>query len=493
MTALTRNLADAEATDHDIIIVGGGVHGVALTLEAARRGYRPLLIERADFNSGTSWVSLRIIHGGLRYLQSMDIRRFFESVSERRWFLRNFPDLVGVMPCLMPLYNRGLKRRCTFGPALKLNDALSFRRNLDVRADRHIPSAGLIDNAQVAELFPRIDQENLRGGGRWFDGVMRQHQRLVIEMLRWAADAGATCLNYTQVNTVTTHGGSVRGVEATDQTTGQTHAFTAPLVINAAGPHCAAFAEHVDQPQPELFRPSMAFNLLLDHDPLSSCAVALEPKTPDARTYFVLPWTVNGKPRIFAGTFHCPWPAGAPLDNPQPTQAQIDTFLSDLNTAVPGLALGREHVMRTYCGLLPAEHEGTEETAHRPVWIEHGKHGGPAGLFSVSGVKYTTARLIAEQTLHRVFGPKLRAYRPAAARPAAQDALDFQDYRPNMDNPDAIRRVAQLESVVNLDDMIHRRTDWGADPAAEEQAREALRNVLDLGPAPPTVVGADAA
>ncbi len=492
MTALTRDIAAAESTDHDLIVIGGGVYGVCLTLEAARRGYRPLLLERGDFNAGTSWNSLRIVHGGLRYLQSMDVRRFFESVSERRWFFRQFPDLVGVMPCLMPLYNRGLKRRSTFGMALRINDALSLRRNVGVRADRHLPHTGLVSDEQVAEWFPRVDRDGLRGGGRWFDGVMRNHQRLVMEMLRWAVDAGATVLNYTEAKALTTHAGAVRGVEAVDRVTGTAHLFTAPVVVNAAGPRCVAVAETLDQAHPELFRPSVAFNLLIDHEPLASCAVALEPKLPDARTYFVLPWEVNGRPRVLAGTFHAPWRNDRPFDDPTPDESLVATFLNDLNTAVPGLALRREHVLRVYAGLLPAEEEGTEHTAHRPVWVDHGKANGPAGLFSVSGVKYTTARLVAEQTLHRVFGRKLRDYRPAAARPAPQDGLDFAVYRSPANTPEAIRRIASLESVVYLDDMIHRRADWGADPAAEADARAALSDVI--GDTPPTrALDADAA
>ncbi len=484
MPDLTRNPRAAEGREYDVIVVGGGVYGITLTLEAARRGYRALLVERHDFNAGTSWNALRIVHGGLRYLQSMDLRRFFESVGERRWFLRHFPDLVGVLPCLMPLYNRGLKRRSTFGTALRLNDLLSWRRNAGVRADRHLPHGHLIDSTATHDLFQRVDPSGLCGAGRWYDGVMLNHQRLMIEILRWATNAGAIALNYVRAETVNTHGGRASGIEATDTVTGDTQTFNAPVVVNAAGPRCAAFAEHTDRAHTELFRPSVAFNLLIDHEPLSSCAVAVEPKQDDARTYFVLPWTVDGTPRILAGTFHAPWPQDAPLDDPQPSDAQINTFLDDLNAAVPGLTLDRSHVLRVYCGLLPAEEPGTEHTAHRPVWIDHGRADGPVGLFSVSGVKYTTARLVAEQTLRRVFGRKLRDYREAAARPEAESALDFADYRPNLDRPDELRRVARLESVVYLDDMIHRRTDWGADPRVAAEAADALRDVLELPAVP---------
>lgn len=474
--SLQRNPTAAASADHDLIVVGGGVYGVTLVLEAARRGYRPLLLERRDFNAGTSFNALRIVHGGLRYLQSMDIRRFYESVGERRWFFRNFPDLVAPLSCLMPLYNRGLKRRSTFGMALRLNDLLGLRRNDGVDPSRHLRRGKIINNAQVESMFPQVDRAGLHGGGCWYDGVMAHHQRVIIEMLRWAVSCGGTVLNYTEATGIASHGGAVQGVDATDTVAGATHSFTAPVVINAAGPRSAALAESLGQPAPQLFTPSMAFNLLIDHPPLSASAVAVEPKEPGARTYFVQPW----RGRMLAGTFHAPWPADGPLDDPQPSEAQIDEFLRDLNTAVPGLALQREQVLRVYCGLLPAEKPGHEETAHRPVWVEHGRSGGPTGLFSVSGVKYTTARLVAEQTLRRVYGSKLRDYAADTDRPPAAHGLDFYDYRPNAGNADAIRAFAELESVVYLDDMIHRRTDWGADPRDAEHARAELEGVLEL-------------
>ena len=99
---IARRPAASAARAYDLVVVGGGIHGVALAFEASRRGYRAVLLERADFGGGTSWSSLRIVHGGLRYLQSLDLRRFRESAAEQRWFLRHFPDLVRPLPCLMP-------------------------------------------------------------------------------------------------------------------------------------------------------------------------------------------------------------------------------------------------------------------------------------------------------------------------------------------------------------------------------------------------------
>jgi len=108
---IKRAPAAAAAQRFDLAVIGAGIHGVCLALQAAERGLRVLLLERADFGSGASGNSLRVVHGGLRYLQSLDVARFRESVAERRWFARTFPGLVEPLPCLMPLYAEGLLRR----------------------------------------------------------------------------------------------------------------------------------------------------------------------------------------------------------------------------------------------------------------------------------------------------------------------------------------------------------------------------------------------
>src|SRR3546814_941276 len=117
-------------------------------------GRRALLVERGDFGGGTTWNSFRILHGGLRYLQRLDLRRFRESVGERRWFLRHFPDLVEPLPCLLPLYNAGLRRPAIFRLAFLVDALLSRRRNHGIRSDRSLPSARLVDPAEVIRLFP---------------------------------------------------------------------------------------------------------------------------------------------------------------------------------------------------------------------------------------------------------------------------------------------------------------------------------------------------
>ncbi len=153
--AITERALEALAAErYDLVIVGGGIYGVMVSLEAVRRGLHPLLLERSDFGAATSHNSLRIVHGGLRDLQRVDLRRYYECVQERRWFLQNFPDLVEPLPCLMPLYGQGLRRPWVFRVGLMLNAALSLRRNVGVAPSLRLPSGGMLSREETSAIFP---------------------------------------------------------------------------------------------------------------------------------------------------------------------------------------------------------------------------------------------------------------------------------------------------------------------------------------------------
>jgi glycerol-3-phosphate dehydrogenase len=475
---IRRDPEQATSRPHDLIVIGAGIYGVAMTLEAARRGLRVVLVERDDLGGATSWNSLRILHGGLRYLQTLDLPRFFDSVAERRWFCRHFPELVAPLPCLMPLYGRGMKRPSIFRIALQMNDTLSFRRNAGVDPGCRLPGGRVLSAEQTLDRYPQTPREGLQGAGLWYDVVMPNSQRVLIEMLHWACAAGAMALNYASAEELRVQAGVVQGIEALDRVTGQTLTLEAPVVYNCAGPWSRALGEQFDRDLPTLFEPSLAFNVLLDREPLSDAALAVEP--PGGPMYFMHPF--HG--RVFAGTSHWPW--SGEVSRPEPTDAQLDSFLDDLNRAAPGLNVTRDHVLRVFAGLLPSRRPGSKDLAIREALHDHGRHGGPQGLFSLCGVKYTTARRAAADALTLAWRDRggLPGYLPNTS-PPVDTRIEHTDTRwlfttPAPEAADALRRIVAEESVMHLDDLLLRRTDWLADPREEPAVRGRTGALLNL-------------
>lgn len=456
--AIRRDPAAAAAAGHDLIVVGGGIYGVMLALEAGRRGRRALLLERDDFGGATSRNHLRTVHGGLRYLQSLDLPRFFESVGERRWFLAHFPALVQPLPCLMPLYGRGLLRPSVMRAALLLNDGLGAGRNRGVAAGQRLPGGRIAGRAETQDLFPQVDRRGLKGAALWHDAAMPEHQRLLMEILRWACGLGATALNYVQAGELLLQRGQVRGVLAHDLLQGGSLEFRAPIVINAAGPWSRELAQAFDQDCPRLLpRRLLLFNVLFRRQALSEAALALVPPTRPGHTYFVHNW----QGRLLAGTGEVP--LADDEREPAPRPEHLSAFIADMNDAVPGLDLVQGDIENVYAGVLPASAGG--RLASREAILDHGARQGPAGLYSVSGVKYTTSRLVAEKVLKKVF-PAARP-RPAAPPPAANSRRWFfrYDWRPSQDwRAEELRPLVAEEAVVRLDDLILRRTGLGENP-----------------------------
>jgi glycerol-3-phosphate dehydrogenase len=264
---------------------------------------RVLLVERGDFGEATSYNSLRIIHGGLRYLQNLDFGRFRESVTDRQWFLRNFPDLIRPLPCLMPLYGVGVRRPLVFRFALLLNDALSRNRNEGLGPDSRLPPGKVISAQEVLSIFPLAEAQGMQGGAVWYDAFMANSQRVVIEVLHWACRLGATALNYMEAVSLVKATSNVTGIVAIDRLQGSQLEFRAPLVVNATGPWCAEVATKIAGKQSSIPHNSLAWNVLFKRPAVSTCGVAVARQTSESQTYFMVPW--HG--RLLAGTGHGPW------------------------------------------------------------------------------------------------------------------------------------------------------------------------------------------
>ncbi|WP_404783349.1 FAD-dependent oxidoreductase [Altericista sp. CCNU0014] len=465
MTGISRDLTAAAGQSYDLIIVGGGIYGAMLSLEASRQGLKSLLLEREDFGSATSLNSLRIIHGGFRYLQNLDIRRFFESVRERRWFLQHFPHLVKPLPCLMPLYGRGARTPAVLSAALSLNDWLSSHRNDGVSPDNHLPPGSVISAQQVKQYFPSVQTEGLKGGAIWYDAGLDDPQRLLVGLLRRSCALGGVALNYVEARTLLKTKNSVAGVCATDCIGSESYEYRAPIVVNAAGPWCREVAAAFDRDISALFNPSLAWNVLFDREAPSTFTLAIAPNHPNARTYILRSW----KGKLLAGTVHSPW--SQPVEYcPKPSEAEVLAFIKALNATAPDLDLRPSQIQRIYAGFLPIEQGKGIKLSKREIVWNHEQHHGPTGLYSVSGVKFTTSHWVAEKTLATIFPDRKLS---AKGFPIGETTEDMRgadvrgvfacDWNPGdaMEWQMRLRQIADEESVQHLDDLVFRRTSLG--------------------------------
>lgn len=467
MVSITRNVDQICRDAYDVIIIGGGIYGSMLLLEASRAGLKAILLEKDDFGGLTSFNSLRIIHGGLRYLQTLHLSRLHESVTERSWFLRSFPDLVRPLPCLMPLYRNLTKNRLTLRTALRMNDWLTRNRNEGLPPEYQIADGQIISATETVRRFPLVRVNGLRGAALWYDAALPDSNRLLMEVLRWSASAGGTPVNYVEVTDLLRSDGKVRGVIANDALTGRDHEIEAPLVVNAAGPECRAVAQRFSADDSTLFRPSLTWNVLLDRPPLSDGAVAIQAPTGNSRMYFA--HSLGG--RLFVGTGH------APVDDnsmPGPAEADISAMLADLNRAVPGIDLDRGNIRHIFSGQLPAKRFGSVDPASEPVILDHGREGGPAGLFSVSGVKFTTARSVASRLITSI--KELVKSSSAPGLPNRPEPALY-DLCPDhcSDRSEVILRAKALvdnEAPQSLVDLLIRRSNLVGDPESALRVAE---------------------
>jgi glycerol-3-phosphate dehydrogenase len=412
---MRRNLAELANTHFDVLIIGGGIYGAWTAWDAAQRGLSVALVEKGDFGCATSSNSLKIMHGGLRYLQHADFKRMRESIRERSILMRVAPHLVHPLPCLMPTYGHAMKGREALWAAMKMNDVMSFDRNAQLDdPQKHIPPGRMVSVDEVRRLVPDIETKNLTGGALWYDGQTYNTERLLFSILHSATKAGAEAANYAEVIGFEKQHNRLAAARVKDVLSGGELAIRARLFVNTCGPWVDLLLKRVEGRKPDTrqFLPSKTMNLVVKRQLIPEYAVGVsskfEFKDKDAiigkgsRALFIVPW----RDYSLVGTTHVPF-AGEASDF-KITEQDVLTFMNELNAAYPPAALKREDISFFYGGLLPMAppsngYHGDVRLVKHYTLCDHQQEDGPAGLVTVVGVKYTTARDVAEKTVDLVF------------------------------------------------------------------------------------------
>ncbi len=368
----------------DLLVIGGGVTGTGIALDAAARGLSVALVDKHDLAFGTSRWSSKLVHGGLRYLATGNIGIARRSAAERGILMsHNAPHLVRAMPQLVPLLpSMGRGARALVRTGFLAGDAL---RRLAGTPASALPRSRRVSAERAVQLAPTVRRDGLDGGLLAYDGQLVDDARLVVAIARTAAQHGARILTYVGASAVT--GTTAR---LTDMRGGESMEVTARAVINATG----VWAGEID---PALrLRPSRGTHLVFDAAALGHPTAALTVPIPGElnRFVFAMPEQLG---RVYLGLTDEDAPGPIP-DVPQPTSAEIDFLLDTVNTAL-GTRLGTSDVVGSYAGLRPLIDTGEGRTAD--VSRDHAVIESDSGVFSIIGGKLTEYRYMAQDVLDR--------------------------------------------------------------------------------------------
>ena len=378
--ALRRLRAEA----FDIVVVGGGVTGAGVALDAATRGLSVAVVERRDWAAGTSSRSSKLIHGGLRYLEQLNVGLVREALRERGLLLEELaPHLVRPVPFMYPLSRRYVERPYV-GVGLALYDTLGGAR-------RGIPRHRHWSKRKALQVNPGLDPGALVGAVRYYDAQLDDARHTLL-LARTALDHGAVAATRVEVTGLLRAAGRVAGVRVRDRLTGDEHEVRARAVVNATGPWSDQ-VQRLAGASPVQVRPSKGIHFLVPRERLN-LRTGLILRT-EQSVLFVIPW----QDCWLIGTTDTPWDHD--VDEPPPHRGDIDYLLERVN-AVLADPITPADILGVFAGLRPLIAAAGEGEATARLSREHRVDESPPGLFSVTGGKYTTYRVIARDTVDAV-------------------------------------------------------------------------------------------
>lgn len=527
---MKRHLERLAEKEFDLVIIGGGIFGACAAWDATLRGLSVALIERDDFCSGTSANSFKIVHGGIRYVQHLDVARVRASCRERSALLRIAPHLVHPLPILIPTYGHGREGKALLGAGMLMYDLLTQDRNRGIHdAQRRIPPTRFFSRRETLQHYPGLAHPRLTGGALFCDGQIYNPPRLVLAFARSAAQFGAEVANYIEATDLIRFKGRVSGIRVRDALTGERFSIRARVVLNATGPWAehllAKFSDTARLPGKTTYSRDACFVISRSCGPY---ALAVQGRTHDpdavlsrpARHLFIAPW----REYALVGVWHKVY-RGSP-DHVSVARDDLKGFVEEFNWAFPSFDLKLGDVTMCNTGLVPFGDNQEDAKAlrygKRSHLFDHARHG-LEGLVTLIGVRYTMARGEAVRAVDLVcrklgralprpptdrqplYGGDIEDFEAFLARdahtPGLPDRVAYAllrnhgtRYRDvlNLAQQDALlartfdnSTVLKAEAVhavreemgVRLDDVVFRRTDLGTAQAPTERV---LRECADI-------------
>ncbi|MEC4806433.1 MAG: glycerol-3-phosphate dehydrogenase [Jaaginema sp. PMC 1079.18] len=386
---------------YDLIVIGGGINGAGVVRDAALRGLKTILLEKADFCGGTTSWSTRLIHGGLRYLEYFEFALVRESLREREILLRNAPHLVKPLLLTIPIYGDRSRPYWKVWAGMILYDIFSF--------DKTLPEHRMLSQKKFRQLFRHLDPEDLSGAAQYYDGQVAYAERLALENIMSAAEAGATVLNYSEVTQLHREGDRITHLTCKNALTGEEFTVTGSdkaVYINTAGPWVDKVLQSGrkdSQTAPisatRKIGPTKGSHIIVDPFPgAPPTSLYVEAKS-DGRPFFIVPWLgmyLIGTTDIFYDS---------DLDKIKASNDEIDYLLRETNLVIPTAKLSRADVKFTYSGVRPLPYTDKNKAGsvtRNHILFDHTPDGAK-NLISLIGGKITTYRQVGEEMVEKAY------------------------------------------------------------------------------------------
>ncbi|GGZ34067.1 glycerol-3-phosphate dehydrogenase [Echinicola pacifica] len=425
----------------DIAIIGGGSSGLGVALDALSRGLSVVLLERADFATGTSSRSTKLVHGGVRYLAQGDLFLVWEALRERGRILSNAPHLANTQPFIIPIYSHSTKYFYTVG--LKFYDWMSGWLSLG--------DSYFIPKKEAVARLPQIQSKGLLGGVVYHDGGF-DDARLALSIAQTCDDMGGAILNYTKVTSLTKdESGKVSGLKVRDLINRKNYEIKAKMVVNATGVFADKILKMDKEDSPRMIQPSQGVHIVLPKEFLGGSDALMIPKTSDGRVLFAVPW----KDKLVVGTTDT-IREKAKME-PEALAREVNFIL---NTA--GLYLSkkptREDVLSVYAGLRPLAAPSKGSVKTKEISRNHKVILSDTGLVTLTGGKWTTFRKMGEDTVDhfpRLTGEKIPDSKSWELKLHGYDLAMLDDPHWKKYGSDAVKILTMIKKNHELARLLH--------------------------------------
>ena len=424
---MKRDLRKLHNSRFELLVVGGGIYGAIVFWLATVLGLKCALIEQADFGHATSANSQKIIHGGLRYLQTMDINRLWQSLRERNRLMWLAPHLVHPLKCAMPFYGHGLKGKEAFKAAACFYNAIAdlfyARTNQPVK----LPPVSLIGREAFIGLFPDLKNRRHTGAAAWYEGICQNTERLVLSFIKTADKLGGVAANYVKALNYREFPDDRVAVSVRDEMTNQPFEILTARVINCTGPWYKNTVANIDGGSGSYGQDfAVGINLVTRQILSEHTAIGLS-NSPDgsSRLFFVVPWC--DKSIIGTKWLH----VSASVDRYEPEEAVCSNFMDQFNRTCPEAHLSMDDLEQVHWGFVPCRRNirrSEPPSIAKRFRILDASRRKNGTIVNVLGVKYTTAADVAGRALKVAF-PELRMNLRAKLRLVDGEIENFLGFR----------------------------------------------------------------